>query len=188
MVLMQNVRSIQITAADNGNPFGGNGSFMMGGSGGFDMGQGMPQQYSRGRTPKKGPSTHHTLSVNLEDLYCGTTKRMRITSKKIDANGGIIRVAVEKEIVVKAGWKDGTKITYENEGDESPGMLPADVVFVLQTKQHPNFERHDDDLIYTVSKLHYAFNLKCFLLHTVTSSNNTHILPLTICTPVSSRS
>lgn len=138
-------------AGDNGNPFGGNGSsFMMSGSG-FDMGQGMPQQFSRARAPRKGAPIHHTLTVNLEDLYCGTTKRMRITSKKIGANGGIIRVATEKEIVVKAGWKDGTKITYENEGDESPGMLPADVVFVLQTKPHPTFERQDDDLVYTVS-------------------------------------
>lgn len=154
---------------------------------GQGMGQGMPQQFSRARAPRKGAPIHHTLTVNLEDLYCGTTKRMRITSKKIDANGGVIKVATEKEIVVKAGWKDGTKITYENEGDESPGMLPADVVFVLQTKQHPHFERQDDDLVYTVSNFYSAQNIKHCLLQTEISSNTYHNLPLLICYSVSSR-
>lgn len=42
----------------------------------------------------------------------------------------------------------GTKITFENEGDESPGVIPADIVFTLQTKPHDRFERDGDDLIY----------------------------------------
>ena len=44
----------------------------------------------------------------------------------------------------------GTKITFENEGDESPGIIPADIVFTLQTKPHDRFERLDDDLVQTV--------------------------------------
>jgi DnaJ family protein B protein 4 len=91
------------------------------------------------------PITHH-LNVNLEDLYSGTVKRVRITKKVTDASGHQNQVAVEKEINVKPGWKDGTKITFEREGDQSPGVTPADIVFVLQTRPHAVFTRDGDDL------------------------------------------
>jgi hypothetical protein len=31
------------------------------------------------------------------------------------------------EIAIKAGWKSGTKITFERLGDERPGEVPAGV-------------------------------------------------------------
>lgn len=115
----------------------------MGGGGGYP-----PRQAAAKKT--KAPPVNHTLFVTLEDLYSGTTKRMRITSKRIvDASGGTSQVAAEKEIVVKPGWKNGTKITFESEGDEAPGVIPADIVFTLQTKPHDRFERDGDDLIHT---------------------------------------
>ena len=103
------------------------------------------------QVPKtKAPPVNHTLFVTLEDLFTGTTKRMRITSKRVvDGSGTMQQIAAEKEIVVKPGWKNGTKITFENEGDEAPGVIPADIVFTLQTKPHDRFERDGDDLVHT---------------------------------------
>ena len=125
----------------------------MGGMGGMGGSGGMPGMggMRQAAAPKtKAPPVNHTLFVTLEDLYTGTTKRMRITSKRIvDSSGGTSQVAAEKEIVVKPGWKNGTKITFENEGDEAPGVIPADIVFTLQTKPHDRFERDGDDLIQT---------------------------------------
>ena len=46
--------------------------------------------------------------------------------------------------------KDGTKITYEREGDEIPGTIPADIIFVLQTKPNDKYEREGDHIIYKV--------------------------------------
>jgi DnaJ family protein B protein 4 len=43
----------------------------------------------------------------------------------------------------------GTKVTFENEGDEYPGVIPADIIFVLEEKPHPYFVRQGNDLIYT---------------------------------------
>jgi DnaJ-class molecular chaperone len=91
---------------------------------------------------------NHILHVTLEELYSGTTKRMRITRKVLNSSGDTSQVPSEKEIIVKQGWKDGTKITFNNEGDEVPGQLPADIVFTLQTKPHVRFERVEDDLNY----------------------------------------
>jgi len=54
-------------------------------------------------------------------------------------------------LINRPGWKNGTKITFEREGDERPGVIPADIVFILNTKPHPRFERDGDDLIYTAN-------------------------------------
>uniref|UniRef100_W5NC86 DnaJ heat shock protein family (Hsp40) member A4 n=1 Tax=Lepisosteus oculatus TaxID=7918 RepID=W5NC86_LEPOC len=45
------------------------------------------------------------------------------------------------------GMKDGQKITFHGEGDQEPGLEPGDVMIVLDQKEHPVFQRREDDLI-----------------------------------------
>ena len=52
-------------------------------------------------------------------------------------------------IDVKPGWKSGTKITFPKEGDQNPGSIPADVVFILRDKPHSHFRREAADILYT---------------------------------------
>lgn len=54
------------------------------------------------------------------------------------------------KIEVKPGWKKGTKITFEGKGDERPGTLPADVIFLIAEKRHPLFKREDNDLVLAI--------------------------------------
>ncbi|KAI4298989.1 hypothetical protein L6164_032490 [Bauhinia variegata] len=49
-------------------------------------------------------------------------------------------------IEIRPGWRKGTKLTFEGKGDEKPGYLPADIVFLIDEKQHPLFKRDGDDL------------------------------------------
>lgn len=134
----------------------------MGGMGGGMEGmEGMEGMFSGGmprgrgrhapRQETKAPPIQHALNIAMEDIYSGTVKRVRITKKIMDASGHSTQVSVDKEITIKPGWKDGTKITYEREGDEAPGVIPADIVFVVQCKPHPVFTRDGDDLHCTVS-------------------------------------
>merc|ERR1712110_1033877 len=51
-------------------------------------------------------------------------------------------------INVKPGWKSGTKITFQREGDQAPNKIPADIVFIIRDKPHPNFKREGSDLKY----------------------------------------
>jgi len=131
--------------------FGGMGGMRgFGGMGGMPHGM-MGGQTGRPRMEKAAPVCH-VLNVTLEELYRGTTKKMRITRKIRDAaSNKIVSVAVDKEIAVQPGWKDGTKITFEREGDDmQPGsIIPADIVFTLNTKPNENYQRDNDDLIYT---------------------------------------
>ncbi|TFJ85015.1 hypothetical protein NSK_003439 [Nannochloropsis salina CCMP1776] len=103
--------------------------------------------------PKKAEPLEYNFNVTLEDLYTGgKQKKMRITKKIWDAaSGKFLHTTVDKEIPIKKGWKNGTKITFEREGDELPGVIPADIVFILNTKPHPRFEREGDDLVYAAT-------------------------------------
>ncbi|KAH9816105.1 hypothetical protein DFH28DRAFT_1094969 [Melampsora americana] len=138
----------------SGHPFGG-----MGGMGGMgdDMFGSMPGSFSSGQphgsnghgaaTPTDdGPEdVIKPISVSLEDLYKGTTKKLKVTRKLKDGR------TVEKtcEINVKPGWKAGTKIKFPSMGNEDQHGRSAAMVFEITEKPHPRFTREGDDLIYT---------------------------------------
>ena len=50
-------------------------------------------------------------------------------------------------IDIKPGWKKGTKITFPDKGNQKPGTLPADLVFVIDEKPHDVFKRDGNDLV-----------------------------------------
>lgn len=50
-------------------------------------------------------------------------------------------------IEVKPGWRKGTKITFPDKGNQQPGQLPADLMFVIDQKPHNFFIRDGNDLI-----------------------------------------
>ena len=50
---------------------------------------------------------------------------------------------------MKPGWKSGTKITFQREGDQAPNKIPADIVFIIRDKPHALFKREGSDLKYT---------------------------------------
>lgn len=143
---------------------GGGGAGMPGGMA-FSMGGGMPgmaagmgggmpgMRGGRGPTaaagPTKAPPVKRQLLLTLEELYNGTIKRVRITRQRLNPDGKTSR-SDEKvlELAIKAGWKKGTTLTFENEGDEAPGVIPADIQFIVGEKPHERFQRDGNDLIY----------------------------------------
>lgn len=62
--------------------------------------------------------------------------------KKTVTERKVLHVHVDK------GMQDGQKITFNGEGDQGPDIIPGDVVFVIEQKPHPRFERKGDDLYY----------------------------------------
>jgi DnaJ family protein B protein 4 len=121
------------------DPFGMGG--MPGGMGG--MGGGMPF---------KKPATtviQRPLPVTLEDLYTGTTKKLKVTRKLRDAASNQL-VSAEKilAVTIKPGWKAGTKIRFTGEGDEDvAGGSAQDIEFVVEERRHDTFKRQGDDLV-----------------------------------------
>ncbi|KFK27831.1 hypothetical protein AALP_AA8G435600 [Arabis alpina] len=127
--------------SDGGGMFGG-----FGGNNGSE--NNIFRTYSEGTAaPKKPPPVESKLPCSLEELYSGSTRKMKISRSIVDANG---RQAQETEIltiVVKPGWKKGTKIKFPDKGNEQVNQLPADLVFVIDEKPHDLFKRDGNDLI-----------------------------------------
>ncbi|CEP01633.1 J domain-containing protein [Plasmodiophora brassicae] len=111
-----------------------------------------------GATPKpsgqtSGPSSHlpkappvvHDVPLTLEELFAGVTKKMKVTRIRNGVNDSTVL-----QFDVRRGWKAGTKITFENEGDDLPNFTPSDIVFVIQEKPHALFKRHGSHLLHEV--------------------------------------
>lgn len=112
----------------------------------------------RSRARKQAP-IQRDLVCTLEELYKGCTKRLRITRRIVQENGETASSKV-LEVNVRPGWKAGTKVTFEREGDQIPGYIPADIVFVIQERPHPRFQREGNDLVYT-QHISLAESLSC---------------------------
>jgi DnaJ family protein B protein 4 len=52
-------------------------------------------------------------------------------------------------IEVKPGWKKGTRITFPEKGNGQPGVVAADLVFVVDERPDNLFKRDGNDLIVT---------------------------------------
>lgn len=50
------------------------------------------------------------------------------------------------EVHIDKGMKSGHQIKFPGESDQAPGVEPGDVIFVVEEKEHPRFQRKGDDL------------------------------------------
>eukprot|EP00475_Leptophrys_vorax_P029742 TRINITY_DN4392_c0_g1_i1.p1 TRINITY_DN4392_c0_g1~~TRINITY_DN4392_c0_g1_i1.p1 ORF type:complete len:324 (+),score=82.14 TRINITY_DN4392_c0_g1_i1:1869-2840(+) len=134
-----------------GDPFGMFGD--CGGAGGFrsfrmgGMPSGMGGMHFGDMMGQAQPEAH-PIYVTLEELFTGITKKMKVTRQRFVGRSRQ-EDQVVLEVEVKPGWKSNTKVTFEGEGDQlQPGAPPGDLVFVIQEKPHPVFQRKGNNLIY----------------------------------------
>lgn len=98
---------------------------------------------------KVDPPIEHDLYVTLEDINMGCQKKMKISKMVVQPDGSANKEEKILQINVKPGWKAGTKITFPREGDQIPGKVPADIVFIIRDKPHSTFKREGSDIKYT---------------------------------------
>ncbi|XP_063981664.1 dnaJ protein homolog 1-like isoform X2 [Diachasmimorpha longicaudata] len=126
-------------------PGGGSGAFR---SHSFNFAPGggrMPGQKDQGQDPP----IEHDLYVTLEDIAKGCLKKMKISRRVVQPDGTTKKEDKVLTINVKPGWKAGTKITFQKEGDQGRGKVPADIVFIIRDKPHPLYRREGQDIRYT---------------------------------------
>ncbi|XP_035251952.1 dnaJ homolog subfamily A member 4-like [Anguilla anguilla] len=164
---------------------------------------------SRMQRERRGKNVVHQLSVTLEEMYSGATRKLglhkNVICEKCDGYGGKkgalekcsnckgrgVQIQVQQigpgmiqqiqsmcadcqgqgerfnskdrckncnghkverkkkilEVHIDKGMKDGQKITFHGEGDQEPGLEPGDVIIVLDQKDHPVFQRQEDNLL-----------------------------------------
>jgi DnaJ-class molecular chaperone len=123
--------------------FGGDGfssGFTFGG-GGFPGG-GFPGSGGRQGQRRKPEPCMIDVKCRLEELFTGCKKSLRVTRR---ING--LDDAKTFEIDVRAGWKEGTKLTYDGEGDRDEGFQAQDLIFVIKERPHDLWKRDGDNII-----------------------------------------
>ncbi|CAL5345022.1 unnamed protein product [Camellia sinensis] len=172
----------------NSNPFGGMGGLggmrggsRFGGGGGGMFGDDIFTSFGDGRTmssaPRKAAPIERTLPCSLEELYKGTTKKMKISREIADASGQTLPVEEILTINIKPGWKKGTKITFPEKGNEQPNVIPADLVFIIDEKPHSIFMREGNDLVVT-QKISLAEALTGYTVHLTTLDGRNLTVPI----------
>lgn len=116
---------------------------------------------NRSKDKIQDPAIEHDLYVSLEDITKGCTKKMKISRKVLQPDGTTKKEDKVLTINVKPGWKAGTKITFQREGDQDRNKIPADIVFIIRDKPHPHFKREGSDIRYTAK-----VSLKQVCIHT----------------------
>ncbi|XP_048127043.1 dnaJ homolog subfamily B member 13 isoform X2 [Rhodamnia argentea] len=154
--------SSSIFGDDVFSPFGG------GGGGGGSMHQ---------AAPRKAPPIENRLPCSLEDLYKGTTKKMKISREIADMSGRTMQVEEILTIDIKPGWKKGTKITFPEKGNEQPNAIPADLVFIIDENPHSVFTRDGNDLIVTKT-ISLAEALTGLTVHLTTLDGRSLTIPI----------
>lgn len=119
---------------------------------GFDF-RNPPDPFSKQETLTQDPAIEQPLPVTLEELFTGTTKKLKINHRVLSTNNAYIQEEKILQIDVKPGWKAGTKVTFPREGDMKPGVIAADIIFVVTDKAHQYFKRDSDNNLLYVAKL-----------------------------------
>lgn len=91
------------------------------------------------------------MMMMMSELYNGCSKKFNVTRKRYNDHGELVDEAKTLSILVKPGWKKGTKISFVNEGDEGPGLIASDIEFIVQEKENsdPGYVRDGNNLIFT---------------------------------------
>ena len=117
-------------------------------NGGFDNGAffGGRRQQQQQQQPRKLPPLVVEVPCTLEQLN-GCVKRKLKVRRNINGRE-------EEKILnldLKPWWKDGTKVTFDGEGDQKQGYLPQDVQFIIKEAKHGVYTRQGDNLVCNVN-------------------------------------
>lgn len=98
---------------------------------------------------KQDPPIEHDLYVTLEEINKGCVKKMKISRRVLQPDGTPKKEDKLVNIAIKPGWKSGTRVTFQKEGDQTHGKIPADIVFTIRDKPHQLYKREGSDIRYT---------------------------------------
>eukprot|EP00746_Dinoflagellata_sp_MGD_P164242 gnl/MRDRNA2_/MRDRNA2_92766_c0_seq1.p1 gnl/MRDRNA2_/MRDRNA2_92766_c0~~gnl/MRDRNA2_/MRDRNA2_92766_c0_seq1.p1 ORF type:complete len:312 (-),score=74.08 gnl/MRDRNA2_/MRDRNA2_92766_c0_seq1:100-1035(-) len=104
----------------------------------------------RGFQKKTEEPLEMEVVCSLEDLYDGTSKKVAVERTRIRPDG---RTSYSDRklftVVIKKGWKSGTRLTFKGEGNQThPKVPPGDLVLVVKETAHAVFERQEEHLVF----------------------------------------
>ena len=95
--------------------------------------------------PKRAPTPEPTivekdLPLTLEEIYNGTSKKVKTKSKAFDPSGKRTTQEVTLEANIKPGLRAGSKIKYRNIGDQEEGGRQDVHLIVKEVRDYPKHQ------------------------------------------------
>ncbi|OHT15995.1 DnaJ subfamily B member 5 [Tritrichomonas foetus] len=103
------------------------------------------QQQQKYQQTRQLPPLIVEVPCTLEQLNSCVTRKLKV---RRNINGRDEEKILLLEL--KPWWKDGTKVTYEGEGDQKQGFKAQDVQFIIRESKHDLYTRDGDNLICNV--------------------------------------
>lgn len=101
------------------------------------------------KSSKRTPDLTYNVSMSLEDLYKGKTKKISFKRKIVTEKGKKTTEKKTLEIVIPPGTVNGKEFRLEGQADIHHGKETGDVVVIIEEIEHDVFERESHDLFIT---------------------------------------
>ncbi|VDD74063.1 unnamed protein product [Mesocestoides corti] len=100
--------------------------------------------------PKKAEPTIEKLPLTLEEIYNGCVKKMNVKYTAFDKECLTTEIK-EKTLtmVIRPGIHEGSSLTFREEGNQGPNIIPGDVIYTITAKKHDYFRRDGIHLRHT---------------------------------------
>jgi DnaJ-class molecular chaperone len=89
----------------------------------------------------KHSSLNRDVEVSLPKLNFGCTRAVAVERRRVDYSGKEHLSTKTFHLVIRKGSREGDKLTFPDEGDETVDTHPGDLIFTLRSKPHPVFRR-----------------------------------------------
>src|SRR5699024_5786268 len=79
--------------------------------------------------PKDAP-IEKEFTLTLEEIFSGCSKELDHKRKIIDEDGNESTENKQLKVEVNPGVEDGTRFPFEEQGDQCPSSVPADIIYI----------------------------------------------------------
>jgi DnaJ-class molecular chaperone len=89
-----------------------------------------------------------SCECTLEEFFKGSSKVVEFECSKLTQGGQLTYETVEREIEIKPGMKDGTKLFFPGEGNRPTDKLRGDLTILLTTVPNGKYRREGNNLCF----------------------------------------
>jgi len=89
-----------------------------------------------------------SCECTLEEFFMGSSKIVEFECSKLTEGGQVTYETVEREVEIKPGMKDGTKLFFPGEGNRPTDKLKGDLTILLTTVANAKYRREGHNLVY----------------------------------------
>jgi DnaJ-class molecular chaperone len=90
------------------------------------------------------------IPCTIAELYNGCIKSVAYEREVLNPSNCVTTHKMEesRDVVIHRGYGKQTRLTYKNEGHESPNFEASDLIFEITEVEDATFKRCGDDLVY----------------------------------------